>query len=126
MKMETIPVVYVDIPDIKKEQELNLRLNKNLGYWDYDMLANFEEELLMDVGFEREELLVNFGLNEVEEVEVDLMRMNVITVEMPEAPKLKERMAFYCKDKNEYDKIVNFFKEGRLGLDKDKLLKLIE
>jgi len=53
---KTMPVVYVDIPDIEKERELNLRLNKNLGHWDWDMLANFDENLLRDVGFVSEEL----------------------------------------------------------------------
>src|SRR3990167_3097767 len=53
---KTVPVVYVDIPDLKKEQELNLRLNRNLGQWDWDLLANFDEELLLDVGFESVEI----------------------------------------------------------------------
>ena len=39
-----------------EEQELNLRLNKNLGQWDFDLLANFDEEMLKDVGFASEEL----------------------------------------------------------------------
>jgi hypothetical protein len=51
-----VPVVYVNIPDIKKEQELNLRLNRNTGEWDFDLLANFDENLLKDVGFEDREL----------------------------------------------------------------------
>src|SRR3989338_8712148 len=29
-----VPVVYLNIPDIEKEKELNLRLNKNTGDWD--------------------------------------------------------------------------------------------
>ena len=48
---QKVPVVYVKISDIKKEQELNLRLNKNTGEWDWDLLANFDEEMLLDVGF---------------------------------------------------------------------------
>jgi DNA modification methylase len=58
-----VPVVYVDIPDIEKEKELNLRLNKNLGEWDFDLLTNFDEELLKDVGFESEELDKIFQLD---------------------------------------------------------------
>ena len=56
-----IPVVYVNIPDIAKEQELNLRLNKNLGHWDFDLLANFDEKMLLDVGFAPMELDEIFG-----------------------------------------------------------------
>src|SRR3990167_2269127 len=39
-----------------EEVELNLRLNKNLGQWDLDLLANFDEDLLKDVGFDSREL----------------------------------------------------------------------
>jgi DNA modification methylase len=57
-----VPVVYVNIPDIKKEKELNLRLNRNLGEFDYDLLAKFDEDLLRDVGFTEEELDEIFGM----------------------------------------------------------------
>lgn len=49
--VETIPVVYVNIPDIDKEKELNLRLNKNTGEWNLDLLKGFDVEMLMDIGF---------------------------------------------------------------------------
>jgi len=52
LKMENIPVVYVNIPDIKKEKELNLRLNRNTGEWDYDLLKSFDIDLLLDIGFD--------------------------------------------------------------------------
>lgn len=55
-----VPVVYVDIPEIKREKELNLRLNRNLGEWDYSLLADFDESLLTDVGFTSEELDITF------------------------------------------------------------------
>ena len=58
----TIPVVYVNL-DEKKERELNLRLNRNLGEWDYNMLANFNEEELLNVGFTSEELDKIFELD---------------------------------------------------------------
>ena len=65
--MKEVPVVYVNIPDIKKEQELNLRLNRNLGHWDFGMLANFDEEMLLDVGFGKDELDTIFGLEMAED-----------------------------------------------------------
>lgn len=40
----------------KEEKELNLRLNKNLGEWDYDLLAEFDMEMLADIGFDSKEL----------------------------------------------------------------------
>jgi len=39
-----------------EEKELNLRLNRNLGQWDFDSLANFDEDMLKDVGFDSKEL----------------------------------------------------------------------
>jgi DNA modification methylase len=51
-----VPVVYVHIPEESKERELNLRLNKNLGEWDFDLLKEFDQDLLSDVGFSSMEL----------------------------------------------------------------------
>ncbi len=53
---KTLPVVYVEIPNIKEEQDLNLRLNKNVGEFDFDLLAKyFDEPFLADIGFSSEE-----------------------------------------------------------------------
>jgi len=57
-----VPVTYIKISDLKREKELNLRLNKNLGEFDYDLLANFDEAILTDVGFESDELDRIFAL----------------------------------------------------------------
>ncbi len=51
-----VPVVYLDIPEIEREQELNLRLNKNLGNWDEELLEAFDTGLLLDVGFTPDDL----------------------------------------------------------------------
>lgn len=52
----TVPVVYVNIPEIERERELNLRLNRNLGDWDWELLSQFDESLLTDVGFTSQEI----------------------------------------------------------------------
>jgi len=106
-------------------REYNLRSNKNLGEWNLDLLANVDEGILLDVGFESEELMMMFGLNNAESVEVDIERLGVITVEAPESPKLKERMAFYCNTIEDYKRIKEFFKKGRSDLNVEKLLKMI-
>ena len=62
MGMKRVPVVWVNIPDIKKEKELCLRLSKNTGKWDNDLLKKFDEGLLKDVGFSAEEMDQVFGL----------------------------------------------------------------
>lgn len=59
-----VPVVYINIPDIEREKELNLRLNKNVGDWDLELLAEFDENFLSDMGFNSEELDDIFGIEE--------------------------------------------------------------
>lgn len=80
-----VPVVYVDIPNIEREQELNLRLNKNLGEWDYDLLAKFDESLLADTGFSSEEIDAVFDLDvdtpEQFDLEKELKKLDIQTVE---------------------------------------------
>jgi hypothetical protein len=61
--IQKVPVVYINIADIEKEKELNLRLNKNTGQWDFDTLANLDEEMLIGVGFSPAELDNIFDLN---------------------------------------------------------------
>ncbi|HUD05635.1 MAG TPA: DNA modification methylase [Candidatus Saccharimonadales bacterium] len=51
-----VPVVYVDIPDEAREKELNLRLNRNTGEWDFELLKQFDIDLLLDVGFDDSDL----------------------------------------------------------------------
>lgn len=51
-----IPVVYLNIPDLEKEKELNIRLNRNLGEFDLGLLKEFDVDFLKSVGFSTEEL----------------------------------------------------------------------
>lgn len=50
------PVLYINIPDLAKEKELCLRLNKNQGEWDISLLSQFDESFLSDIGFDSVEL----------------------------------------------------------------------
>jgi hypothetical protein len=51
-----VPTVEVKL-DAAKERELNIRLNKNTGEWDWDALANhFDVGELVEWGFSEEEL----------------------------------------------------------------------
>lgn len=72
--IKEVPVVYIDIPDETKEKELNIRLNKNLGDWDYELLAEFDESLLADIGFDSEELDEIFDLTTEESDTFDLQK----------------------------------------------------
>jgi len=56
LNIEKVPTIELDL-NYDKERELNIRLNKNSGDWDYDVLANgFEMDELMEWGFDDDDL----------------------------------------------------------------------
>ncbi len=76
----TVPVVYIDIPDIEKEKELNVRLNKNTGEFDLELLAEFDESFLSDIGFSSEEIDSIFEEDKVEQefdLNKELQKLNI-------------------------------------------------
>ena len=65
LKYTEVPCLELDL-SLDKEKELNIRLNKNVGEWDYDILANlFDFNDLMDWGFTEDDL-AGFSPEEVE------------------------------------------------------------
>jgi ParB/RepB/Spo0J family partition protein len=84
--IKEVPVVYIDIPDEAKEKELNIRLNKNLGDWDYELLAEFDESLLADIGFESEELdeIFDQSVDEPEtfDLQKELEKLDIKSIEV--------------------------------------------
>ncbi|MFA5132224.1 MAG: DNA methyltransferase [Candidatus Paceibacterota bacterium] len=75
-----VPVVYVSISDLAKEKELNLRLNKNVGEFDFTLLKEFDEAFLEDIGFGSSELDTIFDIETVEEVfdlEKELKKLDI-------------------------------------------------
>lgn len=80
-----IPVVYVNIPDIEREKELNLRLNKNVGEWDWKLLGDFDENFLVDIGFSSEELDDIFDIEDSHEefdLEKELRKLDITKIEI--------------------------------------------
>jgi DNA modification methylase len=65
---------------IDEERELNLRLNKNTGSWDEELLKEFDINQLLDVGFGDEELQHLFDDVDVVEDDFDLEKALVETV----------------------------------------------
>ncbi len=113
--IKEVPVVYLDIPDEAKERELNLRLNKNQGDWDYELLAEFDESLLADVGFDSEELdeIFEIDLEESEtfdlEKELKKLDINKITVQKGDVYQIGESR-FMCGDSTveaDFDKLMS-------------------
>lgn len=75
-----VPCVYINIPDIEKEKELNIRLNKNLGEFDFELLAKFDETFLSEVGFTSEELDSVFDIDptpEIFDLEKELRKLDI-------------------------------------------------
>lgn len=67
MDMNTVPCFKVNLP-LKDERELNIRLNKNNGEWNYDDLANhFDVDDLLEWGFKDYEL----GFEKREDIDYD-------------------------------------------------------
>lgn len=80
-----IPVVYVNIPDVEKEKELNLRLNKNVGEWDWSLLSDFGESMLSDIGFSSEELDDIFDIEDTPEqfdLQKELEKLDIKNIEI--------------------------------------------
>jgi DNA modification methylase len=83
MGFTEMPVVYVHIPDIEKEKELNLRLNKNTGSFDWKLLAEFDQFFLTDVGFSSEEIDSIFNVETTPEefdLKKELEKLNIKNV----------------------------------------------
>lgn len=57
---------------LEEERELNLRLNKNTGSWNEELLKEFDMNLLLDVGFGDEELQNLFDDIDLVEDDFDL------------------------------------------------------
>ena len=80
-----VPVVYINIPDLEKEKELNIRLNKNTGEFDWDMLATFDETFLSTVGFSSEDLDDIFAIEDTPEqfdLEKELKKLKIDKIEI--------------------------------------------
>lgn len=85
LKHETVPVVYVNIPDIEREKELNIRLNKNVGEFDSDLLAEFDPSFLEDIGFSSEDLDRIFEMDESPEtfdLKKELAKLDIMEVKV--------------------------------------------
>jgi len=83
--IKTVPVVYLNIPDEEKEKELNLRLNKNTGEFDWNLLAEFDESFLANVGFSSEDLDNIFALEETPEqfdLQKELKKLQIEKIEI--------------------------------------------
>lgn len=75
MGINEVPVFYVDLDD-EAEKELNYRLNANHGEFDMDMLANCDQDLLKDWGFNANDLKIN--IDKFDDAEQELKHQDPI------------------------------------------------
>lgn len=80
-----VPAVYINIPDIEREKELNIRMNKNVGEFDLELLSSFDESFLSSLGFNSQELDEIFEIEdnpEVFDLEKELKKININNIEI--------------------------------------------
>ena len=74
------PCVEISLSE-EKEKELNVRLNKNTGEWDFDLLANnFDETQLLEWGFKQTKLK-GLGFNEKSLDKFDWTKVIIFIIE---------------------------------------------
>lgn len=64
---------------------MNIRLNRNTGEWDFELLANFNEEFLGTIGFSSEYLDEIFGIDENPEIfdlEKELAKLDIKKIDV--------------------------------------------
>ena len=79
MGAQKIPTVSVNLSE-EDEKELNVRLNKNGGQWDIDLLSNFDVVDLKEWGFKDIELGFNIDkIDEDKDITITVKEKDTIT-----------------------------------------------
>lgn len=81
--IKKIPAVFLQISDLEKEKELNIRLNKNVGEFDWNLLKSFNESFLSSAGFSSEELdkIFDFETPEIFDLKKELEKLKITNIE---------------------------------------------
>src|SRR3989339_343000 len=85
MGIKDVPVVYITVSDLKKESEIIIRLNKNVGEFDLDLLKDFDEAFLADIGFDSQSLDNIFAVDPTPEqfnIKKELEKLNIMEVKI--------------------------------------------
>lgn len=103
LKHKEVPVVYISVPDLEREKELNIRLNRNTGEFDLELLSKFDETMLADIGFSSEELDDIFGEDENPEVfdlAKELQKLDITSVDIQPGDmfRIGETLTVRCGD----------------------------
>ena len=112
LKIIEIPCIEVDLT-YEKERELNVRLNRNNGEWDFDLLAdNFDIDELLNWGFNEKEILGS-EKEEIIEPEIEIS---------PELFEAHNYVVLYFDNELDWQTAVDVFdiktvRTGRRGLE---------
>ena len=83
-----VPCVILDLSK-EDERELNIRLNKNTGDWDFDLLSNhFDIQELKEWGFKEIELGLN--IDKIDEDKEDIATITIKEDDLVKAQKLHD------------------------------------
>ena len=107
----------------QERTDIVLESNRNDGDWDWSILKDFGQDVLIDIGFTSDEIRVNFGLDTAGDVDMSQERLTILVVLPPETPALKERAAIKFKTIEDYNEVKDALKSSRLSAD--KVLELI-
>ena len=111
--IERVPVVYLNLT-LEEEKELNVRLNKNVGEWDFEVLKKeFDNEDLIDWGFSESD--IKLGFEEIEKLseEATTEDKKIQEKKYPIIPKYNEKYAtfmIFCNNELDVHWMRNFLK----------------
>lgn len=114
-----VPVVYLDL-DETQEKNLNLRLNKNTGSWDFELLREIDIDTLLNIGFSDEE--INNTWDDILEIEDDdfnedkeLERIKETTIKNGDMFELGNHRLL-CSDSTEETSIKKLLEDNKTSL----------
>ena len=104
LDIDKVPCIELSLP-YEKERELNIRLNKNSGSWDYDVLANmFEMEELQDWGFDESQLA---GFSDIDYSALDDDSLDEELEGMLDGTRKAMQIEFTLEDYEQAYKLIN-------------------
>jgi ParB-like chromosome segregation protein Spo0J len=101
LKFKEIDCVEVDLT-LEQEKELNIRLNKNTGDFDYDILSSyFDEQQLIEYGFTPLELnIVDVNLSDDKEIkEIDYKEKYILEIDCKDE-ETQQSLFYELKERN--------------------------
>ena len=101
--IDDVPIIYAKDLTGDQKKEFTIKDNLSYGEWDWDTLANeWDMELLDKWGFNEGELKVNYILRDIDDITVDWDSLDLLVVNPPEAPRLKERFELNFENIEKY------------------------